>query len=60
VLDNSDGRLPIDKQTVTIRRTLKDTKDEYMIDSKHVTKNEVNNLLESAGFSRANPYYVIQ
>ena len=60
VLDNTDGRLPIDKQTVTIRRTLKDTKDEYMIDNKHVTKNEINNLLESAGFSRANPYYVIQ
>ena len=31
----------------------------YFLDRKHVTKNEVTNLLESAGFSRSNPYNVV-
>lgn len=60
ILDNSDGRLPVDKTSVSIKRILKSNKDEYFIDGKHVTKADVNNLLESAGFSKANPYYVVQ
>jgi structural maintenance of chromosome 3 (chondroitin sulfate proteoglycan 6) len=35
-------------------------KDEYFLDKKHVTKHDVVNLLESAGFSRSNPYYIVQ
>ena len=60
ILDNSDGRLPIDKTTVSIKRVLDDKKDEFFIDGKHVTKGDINNLLESAGFSKSNPYYVVQ
>lgn len=60
ILDNSDGRLPIEKTTVSIKRVLDDKKDEFSIDGKHVTKGDVNNLLESAGFSKSNPYYVVQ
>jgi structural maintenance of chromosome 3 (chondroitin sulfate proteoglycan 6) len=30
------------------------------LDKKTISKNEVANLLESAGFSRANPYYIVQ
>ena len=60
VFDNSDGRLPIDRDEVRLRRSVTAQKDEYYLDKKHVTKTEVQNLLETAGFSRANPYYVVQ
>ncbi|KAJ0985643.1 hypothetical protein J5N97_003999 [Dioscorea zingiberensis] len=60
VFDNSDNRIPVDKEEVRLRRTIGLKKDEYFLDAKHVTKTEVMNLLESAGFSRSNPYYVVQ
>ncbi|CAN6456210.1 unnamed protein product [Victoria cruziana] len=60
VFDNSDNRIPVDKEEVCLRRTIGQKKDEYFLDKKHVTKTEVMNLLESAGFSRSNPYYVVQ
>jgi len=34
-------------------------KDEYSLDKKSASKAEVMNLLESAGFSRSNPYYIV-
>ena len=34
-------------------------KDEYSLDKKSATKLDVMNLLESAGFSRSNPYYIV-
>jgi len=45
---------------VRLRKTIGLKKDEYFLDKKHITKTEVVNLLESAGFSRSNPYYVVQ
>ncbi|CAK7329230.1 unnamed protein product [Dovyalis caffra] len=60
VFDNSDNRIPVDKEEVRLRRTISLKKDEYFLDGKHITKTEVLNLLESAGFSRSNPYYVVQ
>lgn len=60
VFDNSDNRIPVDKDEVRLRRTIGVKKDEYFLDGKHITKTEVMNLLESAGFSRSNPYYVVQ
>lgn len=60
VFDNTDNRIPVDKEEVRLRRTVASKKDEYYLDGKHVSKTEVMNLLESAGFSRANPYYVVQ
>ncbi|XP_045830635.1 structural maintenance of chromosomes protein 3-like [Trifolium pratense] len=60
VFDNSDNRIPVDKEEVHLRRTIGMKKDEYFLDGKHITKTEVMNLLESAGFSRSNPYYVVQ
>ncbi|KAK4719742.1 hypothetical protein R3W88_018080 [Solanum pinnatisectum] len=60
VFDNSDNRMPVDKEEVRLRRTIGFKKDEYFLDGKHITKTEVQNLLESAGFSRSNPYYVVQ
>ncbi|KAJ4724659.1 Structural maintenance of chromosomes protein [Melia azedarach] len=60
VFDNLDNRIPVDKEEVRLRRTIGLKKDEYFLDGKHITKTEVMNLLESAGFSRSNPYYVVQ
>ena len=60
VFDNSDGRLPIEKDEVRLRRTIGLKKDEYQLDRKSITKTEVQNILESAGFSRSNPYYIVQ
>ncbi|KAL4333893.1 hypothetical protein GQ457_07G035910 [Hibiscus cannabinus] len=60
VFNNSDNRIPVDKVEVRLRRTIGLKKDEYFLDGKHITKTEVMNLLESAGFSRSNPYYVVQ
>lgn len=60
VFDNADGRLPFDRDTVALRRMVGLQKDEYVLDRKNVSRTEVFNLLESAGFSRSNPYYIVQ
>nr|XP_015623657.1 structural maintenance of chromosomes protein 3 [Oryza sativa Japonica Group] len=60
VFDNSDNRIPVEKKVVRLRRTVASKKDEYYLDGKHISKTEVMNLLENAGFSRSNPYYVVQ
>jgi structural maintenance of chromosome 3 (chondroitin sulfate proteoglycan 6) len=59
VFDNSDNRFPTGKEEVIIRRTIGLKKDEYSLDKKSVSKADIMNLLESAGFSRANPYYIV-
>lgn len=59
VFDNSDGRFPTGKDELVLRRTIGLKKDEYSLDRKSVTKADVMNLLESAGFSRSNPYYIV-
>ena len=57
VLDNSDGRMAVDSDEVALRRTVGLKKDEFSLNRKRVKKQDVTNLLESAGFSKANPYY---
>ena len=58
--DNADGRIPIERDEVTLRRTVGLKCDEYELDGKRVNKTEVMKLLESSGFSRSNPYYIVQ
>lgn len=60
IFDNSDNRIPIDKDEVVLRRVIGSKKDQYFLDKKMVTKGDVMNLLESAGFSRSNPYYIVK
>ncbi|GFR44504.1 hypothetical protein Agub_g5768, partial [Astrephomene gubernaculifera] len=60
VFDNSDGRFPIDRSELRLRRTISAKKDDYTLDKKHIPKSEVSSLLESAGFSKSNPYYIVQ
>jgi structural maintenance of chromosome 3 (chondroitin sulfate proteoglycan 6) len=60
IFDNSDGRLPIDKDEVAIKRAIGLKKDQYFLDKKVVTKSDIMNFLETAGFSRNNPYYIVK
>ncbi len=59
VFDNADGRFPTGRDEVILRRTIGLKKDEYSLDRKTVTKGDVMNLLQAAGFSRSNPYYIV-
>lgn len=59
IFDNSDGRFPTGKNELYLRRTIGLKKDEYSLDKKTATKTDVLNLLETAGFSRSNPYYIV-
>lgn len=60
LFDNADKRLPITKDEVSLRRVIGQKKDQYFIDKKIVTKKDVVQLLEAAGFSRSNPYYIVK
>ncbi|CUM67950.1 uncharacterized protein PRCAT00005663001 [Priceomyces carsonii] len=59
IFDNSDGRFPINKEEISIRRTIGMKKDDYSLDGRSATRSDIMNLLESAGFSRSNPYYIV-
>lgn len=59
IFSNDDGRFPTGREEVVIRRTIGLKKDEYSLDRKSCSKADVMNLLESAGFSRSNPYYIV-
>ncbi|WVQ96685.1 hypothetical protein IAU59_003791 [Kwoniella sp. CBS 9459] len=59
VFDNTDGRFPTGRPELVLRRTIGLKKDEYSLDRKSASKSEVDQLLESAGFSKANPYYIV-
>ncbi|KAM0334327.1 hypothetical protein ACHAQA_001351 [Verticillium albo-atrum] len=59
IFDNSDDRFPTGNKELILRRTIGSKKDEYSLDRKVVTKNDVINVLEAAGFSRSNPYYIV-
>ncbi|KAK7571814.1 hypothetical protein V9T40_014286 [Parthenolecanium corni] len=60
IFDNRDNRLPIDKDEVVLRRLIGAKKDQYFLNKRSVTRSDVTNLLESAGFSRSNPYYIVK
>ena len=60
IFDNSDGRMAVDGDEVVLRRTIGLKKDEFFLNRKRVNKTEVSSLLESAGFSKSNPYYIVQ
>ncbi|KAI8456728.1 RecF/RecN/SMC [Phakopsora pachyrhizi] len=59
IFENSDQRFPTGKDRVIIRRTIGSKKDEYSLDKKSIPKGEIMSLLESAGFSKSNPYYIV-
>ena len=59
IFDNTDRRFPNGSDELILRRTIGQKKDEYSLDRKNATKTDVMNMLESAGFSKANPYYIV-
>uniref|UniRef100_A0A183BL97 Structural maintenance of chromosomes protein n=1 Tax=Globodera pallida TaxID=36090 RepID=A0A183BL97_GLOPA len=60
VFDNTDRRIPTENDEVRIMRQVGPKKDQFFIDNKQVTRTEIVNLMESAGFSRSNPYYIVK
>lgn len=61
VFDNSDNRFSMENSDeVVLRRTIGPKKDEFFLQRKRATKTEVSSLLEGAGFSKSNPYFMIQ
>jgi len=64
IFDNSDNRFSIDSSStsdeVVLRRTVGHKKDEFFLQRKRASKPEVMSLLEGAGFSRSNPYFIVQ
>jgi structural maintenance of chromosome 3 (chondroitin sulfate proteoglycan 6) len=61
VFDNSDHRFQHENSDeVVLRRTIGLKKDEFFLQRKRTTKNEIQSLLEGAGFSKSNPYFIVQ
>ncbi len=60
VFDNSDNRFSLESDEVVIRRTVGHKKDEFFLQRKRANKNEIMSLLEGAGFSKSNPYFIVQ
>ncbi|KAF2636254.1 RecF/RecN/SMC protein [Massarina eburnea CBS 473.64] len=58
--DNTDGRFHNNgKPEFVLRRTIGAKKDEYSMDRKNATKRDVFEMLEAAGLSRSNPFYIV-
>jgi structural maintenance of chromosome 3 (chondroitin sulfate proteoglycan 6) len=57
--DNTEDRFQTGKPEFFLRRTIGAKKDEYSVNRKNATKSEVRQILESAGFSQSNPYYIV-
>lgn len=61
VFDNSDNRFSMEhSDEVVLRRIIGLKKDEFFLQHKRATKQEVQSLLEGAGFSKSNPYFIVQ
>ncbi|CAD5211976.1 unnamed protein product [Bursaphelenchus okinawaensis] len=60
VFDNTLRRLPSENNEVRIARQVSTKKDQYFIDNKTANRTDIMNLLESAGISRSNPYFIVK
>jgi structural maintenance of chromosome 3 (chondroitin sulfate proteoglycan 6) len=61
VFDNSDHRFQHEtNDEVVLRRTISLKKDEFFLNRKKTNKADVQSLLEGAGFSKSNPYFIVQ
>lgn len=62
VIENKLRRFPIDKDFIKITKIyfVNENVEEILINDKKFLKSDFNNLLESGGFCRQNPYYIIQ
>uniref|UniRef100_A0AC35THX2 Structural maintenance of chromosomes protein n=1 Tax=Rhabditophanes sp. KR3021 TaxID=114890 RepID=A0AC35THX2_9BILA len=61
IFDNSDRRIMShDVNDLKISREISEKKDTFYIDNKIVSRSEIVNLMEAAGFSKSNPYYIVK
>ncbi|KAK2964809.1 putative Structural maintenance of chromosomes protein 3 [Blattamonas nauphoetae] len=60
VFDNSDERFPNGGAEVRIKRQKSATADEFFVDNRKAQKTDVLTLLDNAGFSPNNPYFMIR
>ncbi|KAL2188457.1 RecF/RecN/SMC protein [Thermothelomyces heterothallicus CBS 203.75] len=59
IFDNRDKRFSEPGDEVVIRRTIGPKKDEYSVDRKVQTRADVLKILETAGFAKENPFYIV-
>lgn len=59
IFDNKDKRFSEPGDEVVIRRTIGLKKDEYSVDKKVQTRADVLKILETAGFAKENPFYIV-
>lgn len=60
-LDNKNRKIPLQEESITLKRVwTADDKDEYYLNDKPITQNQLNNVLECAGISRSNPFNIVQ
>ncbi|KAG0666026.1 Structural maintenance of chromosomes protein 3 [Monosporozyma unispora] len=55
----SSGIMQRPNDEIFVRRTVGLKKDDYQINDRNVTKNDIVRVLESAGFSMSNPYNIV-
>lgn len=55
----SSGITPRPNDEIFVRRTVGLKKDDYQINDRNVTKNDIVRMLESAGFSMSSPYNIV-
>jgi structural maintenance of chromosome 3 (chondroitin sulfate proteoglycan 6) len=62
IIDNKSRRFPVDKDSINITKIyhINENREEILINQKKLMRSDVFNLLESAGFCKQNPYYIIQ
>ena len=64
IFDNTDGRFVIpgrpEEPEIRIRRILGLKQDEFRVNDRRYSAAEVRQLLETAGFSASNPYYIVE
>lgn len=48
------------EKEISLRREIGPQTDRYFINKKKESRNEIVNLLEQAGFSSDNPYYIVK
>ncbi len=59
ILNNEQKRLPIEAKEVHFSRSWSAKGDEFKMNSKTLLKSEIDNILESCGLSRTNPYNIV-
>ncbi len=61
IIDNSDRRLAVEDDVVVLARTMGPIKEDSLtLQGQKILRDELQGLLESAGFSKFNPYYIVR